>query len=436
MNDDFRKSITRRAAIRTIGGVSAGALAAQAAAFRAQAMPRSPTGEPGPPHSTALSSPIIPKDPVPVDAPVNRAAWSPNLHAKAESFFVLDAVAHCYNHSEINKRDRSAASKTLDVSAAYHDWSTPARFRLTPEQYNRDWQPDETMDVMFLESPTDMILMQSVPIYGSYWDGLVSNEKGAYLKDKYPDRVLWYGAIDAFDSFENVRAKIDQLTAQGADGLKLYPTAINHVTKKTTSFFMDDEKVAFPIFEYARSKGVRNIGCHKLVGYTPNVPALGINDFYKAAAQFPDITFHIVHGGWMLIEETAELMRARPNVTAMLEGPMIWPHYDRAAYDHMWSVLMKKVDVDRLIYASTSPNQHPYWIINDFVDYEPPKGAGFRMTHEDKAKILGLNLARYQGIDVKRREAKLRNDKFWRARSQKGYREPYIVQRTEPTVRA
>ena len=318
------------------------------------------------------------------------------------------------------------------MSVAYHDWSTPARFRMTSEQYNRDWQPEEVMDVMFLESATDMILMQSVPIYGSYWDGLVSNEKGAYLKDRYPDRVMWYGAIDAFDTFENVKAKIDQLAAQGADGLKLYPTTINHATKQAESFLMDDEKVAFPIFEYARSKGFRNIGCHKLVGYTPNVPALGINDFYKAAAQFPDLIFHLVHGGWMLVEETAELMRARPNVTAMLEGPMIWPHYDQAAYDYMWSVFMKKVDVDRLIYASTSPNQHPYWIINDFVDYVPPVGSGVRISDADKAKILGLNLARYHGIDVPAREAKLPQDRFSQARDQNGYREPYIVQRSTP----
>ena len=91
---------------------------------------------------------------------------------------------------------------------------------------------------------------------------------------------------------------------------------------------------------------------------------------------------------------------------------------------------MKKVDVDRLIYASTSPNQHPYWIINDFVDYEPPKGAGFRISDRDKAKILGLNLARLHGIDVKKREAKLRLDKYSRARRMNGYREPYLVQRS------
>ena len=78
-------------------------------------------------------------------------------------------------------RGKSAA-KGLDVTSAYHEWSTPARYRLTADQYNRDWQPEETMDVMFLESATDMIVMHSVPLYAQFWDGLVSNEKGAFLK--------------------------------------------------------------------------------------------------------------------------------------------------------------------------------------------------------------------------------------------------------------
>ena len=128
MNDDFREAITRRAALRGIGGVSAGLLAAQAAASRAQTVVGTPTGEPVRARSATPGSPIIPQDPVPAGAPVNHAAWSSRLHAKAESFFVLDAVAHCYNHSDINRRDRGAASKSLDVSVAYHDWSTPARF--------------------------------------------------------------------------------------------------------------------------------------------------------------------------------------------------------------------------------------------------------------------------------------------------------------------
>jgi len=243
---------------------------------------------------------------------------------------------------------------------------------------------------------------------------------------------LWYGAVDAFDTLEHSRDKIAQLVDQGCDGIKFYPTRLNDRTGTAENWFMDDEKLAFPLFEYAQSKGIRHLATHKVIGYSADTyPALGINDYYEAAARYPDMTFHIVHGGWSLLEETAELMRARPNVTAVLEGPLLWPQYDMAAYNDMWAAWMPKVNVEQIIYASTSPNQHPYWIINDFVEYEPPAGAGFRFTPADKAKILGGNLARLHGIDIAKREREIAGDKFARAKAKNGYREPYVVQRTE-----
>jgi predicted TIM-barrel fold metal-dependent hydrolase len=357
--------------------------------------------------------------------------WHPSPHPMAERIFVIDGVAHCYNHADWNRRIPRAANAALDTSYKYHADSTPERYRMTPAQYNRDWQPEEVMDVMFLESNTHMICMHSTPIYDYNWDGLVSNEKGAYLKGKYPDRVLWYGAIDMFDTFENIKAKIDQVAQQGCDGIKFYPTRVNLLTKQPEGWFMDDVKRAYPVFEYLRAKGMRNLATHKLVGYVDGkTPALGINDYYKAAADFPDINFHIVHGGWLLFDETAELMRQRPNVTAVLEGPMLWTIYDKAGFDKMMDVFMRKVDIDRVIYASTSPNQHAYWIVNNFFDYAAPPGAKWKITEEQKAKILGGNLARYHGIDMAARRAKIAADKFSLAVRKNGLREPYIVQRT------
>jgi predicted TIM-barrel fold metal-dependent hydrolase len=284
---------------------------------------------------------------------------------------------------------------------------------------------------MFLESHTDMMVMHSTPIYDVFWDGLISNEKGAFLKDKYPDRALWYGAVDLFDPLDAVKEKIDQLVSQGADGIKLYPTRTNLQTQQSEGWFMDDKKQAFPVFEYLQSKGVRDVATHKLVGYTgPKTAALGIDDYYEAAAAFPDLTFHLVHAGWLLFEESAELMRQRENVTAVLEGPMLWGIYDPENFNKMMSVFMSKVDIDRIIYASTAPNQHPYWIVNSFFDYQPTKSAGFSISDDQKAKILGGNLARYHGIDIDARRALLAKDKYSQAKAANGLREPYIVQRS------
>ncbi len=361
---------------------------------------------------------------------VAQAEWSPAPHPMAERMFVIDGVAHCYNHAEYNRRIKRAAANSINTTHSYHVSTTPERYRLTHDQWSRDWQPDEVMDIMFLESHTDMMIMHSVPMYDLYWDGLVSNEKGASLKGRYPDRVLWYGALDVFEPLEVIKANADQLATQGADGIKIYPTRINLQTRQPEGWLMDDEKRAFPVFAYLRSKGFKHVAIHKLVGHVgPATAALGIDDIYKAAAAFPDLVFHLVHAGWQLFEETAELMRQRQNVTAVLEGPMLFPLFDMKTFHQMMSVFMTKVDIDRLIYASTAVNQHPYWIINSFFDYQPPDGAAFKITESDKAKILGANLARYHGIDIAAQRKKIAGDKWSLAKTANGLREPYIMQR-------
>lgn len=363
--------------------------------------------------------------------PSHYTDWSPKPHPMAAETFVLDGVAHCYNHATWNRRYPRAARTTMDTSYKYHFDSVPAHFRMTPEQYDRDWQPEEVMDVMFLESPTDMISMHSVPMYSTNWDGLVSNEKGSYLKGKYPKRVIWYAAIDMFDTFDNITKKIDQVMAQGADGLKFYPTGTDPTTRKPMSWMMDDEKLAFPVWDYAQSKGMKHIAVHKLSGWVAGkTPALGINDLDKAAGRFKDINFHIVHAGEYLFEQQVELMRKHDNITAVMEGPMLFALYDKDFFDGMMEVFMQKLDVNRMIYASTSPNQHAYWIVNHFFDYQPPKGASWKVTDEQKAKILGLNLAAYHNLDAKALKAAAKTDKYGRYVAKNGYREPYIVQRT------
>ncbi|MDX2141767.1 MAG: amidohydrolase family protein [Rhodospirillaceae bacterium] len=359
------------------------------------------------------------------------ADWSPQLHPMAEGTFVIDAVAHCYNHAAWNRRRKRLGIASINTTYNYHVSCTPERFRLTPEQWERDWQPDEVMDLMFYESHTDMMIMHSTPIYDMYWDGLVSNEKGSYLKGRYPDRVLWYAALDVFAPLDEIKAKTAQLAQQGADGIKVYPTRLNPGTNQPEGWLMDDEKKAFPIFEDLRAKGFKHVAVHKLVGHVgPATAALGIDDIYKAAEAFPDLVFHLVHAGWQMFGETAALMKARPNVTAVLEGPMLFPLFDMKTFNEMMNVFMTQVDIDRLIYASTAANQHPYWIVNSFFDYQPPEGAAFKVTEADKAKILGGNLARYHGIDIAAQRRKIAGDKWSLAKAANGLREPYAMQRS------
>jgi hypothetical protein len=221
-------SVGRRKALKTLGGIGAAALSSSAGG---------------------------------VSPAVAQAGWSADPHPMAERLFVIDGVAHCYNHAPYNRRIKWASVNSINTTHRYHVACTPERYRLSQEQWERDWQPDEVMDIMFLESHTDMMVMHSVPMFDLHYDGLVSNEKGAYLKGNFPDRVLWYGALDLFDSYDVIKAKADQLIDQGADGIKFYPTRINVETNAPESWLMDDEKLAFPVFDYYRARALNILRC-------------------------------------------------------------------------------------------------------------------------------------------------------------------------------
>ena len=363
---------------------------------------------------------------------VANASWDPKPRESSEDIFVIDGVVHCYNHDLSNYRFPARIAEGASYGYDVHARLTPEPFRLSPEQWLHDWQPEETAEQIFLESDTDMMCMHSVPLFSHYKDGLVTNSKGAYLKAKYPDRVFWYAAVDIFDDLDTIYRTIDWVASQGADGLKLYPRRINPITQEHEWWFMDDAKRVFPVFEYAIERNIKHIGTHKLIGHTgPETPFMGVEDFIGAAEAFPEAYFHIVHAGWKLMDETVEIMNRYENITAVLEGPMFWPRLDRQQFDKLITDFITRVDIDRVIYATGAALLHPYWILNDFLDYQPPSDSGVTITNEMKAKILGKNFANLHGLDIAAQKKKLENDKFAQIRKEDGLREPFINQRIE-----
>lgn len=358
--------------------------------------------------------------------------WTPTPSPDRDDYFIIDGVVHCYNHSPVNYRDPAKAGKADAGGYAYsvHAAINPPPYQLTSAQWARDWQPEEVAEQAFLESDTAMICMHSVPLFTSYFDGLVSNAKGAYLKSRYPDRVRWYAGIDIMDDPVKVFRLIDQVAQQGADGIKLYPYRVNLDTGRPEWWYMDDEVRAFPVFEYAISKGIKHIATHKLIGYEGDkTPYMKTRDFANAAKAFPEAWFHIVHAGWLFGDETIDIIKRFDNVTAVMEGPMFWAAFDVPKFTQLLSSYLNQVDLSRIIYASAAANQHPYFVTRAILDYEPPKGADFKFGAHEKRKIMGENFAAIHGIDVAAQRKRIAGDKFEQIKKANGMREPFSVQR-------
>ncbi len=352
--------------------------------------------------------------------------------SKPPSGFIIDAVAHAYNFDLNNYYNRASP---IAGAYNYHLICNPPEHRLTVEQWAHDWQPEEFIDTMLLESTTDLVCMHSVILTDFTRDGLVTNAKGAYLKKHYPDRVIWYAGLDLSQSREQVIALANDVVAQGADGIKLYPRGLNQTTKKVTGWHMDDQKVAFPIIDHLRDLGVKHVAVHKLLEYDDEPlrekSYYGINDIAGAAKRYPDLTFHLVHAGWALVENTVLLMREYPNVTAVLEGPMLWAIIDPPRFDSFLYTLMTNVGVDRLMYSSAATGPHPRWVIEAFERHTPFSGTdpSFTLTQADRDAIMGGNFARLHGIDIPGRRIAIADDRFSRYRAEHGLRRPWTASR-------
>src|SRR5207237_6315598 len=62
-------------------------------------------------------------------------------------------------------------------------------------------------------------------------------------------------------------------------------------------WFLDDEKIAYPMLEKARKTGVRRFCVHKGLPLGPVADYNHPRDLIKAAKDFPDIDFLVYHAG-------------------------------------------------------------------------------------------------------------------------------------------
>lgn len=219
--------------------------------------------------------------------------------------FIIDGVCHPYNFSRENQRGRFGQIFT-DILWSFHPLVNPPSNQLSQDAWQRDWPVDEFVETMLLESETDLLCVHSTPIYDAYVDGLVSVEKGAEAKRKYPDRVIWYATADIFKGDEALASLEYQIKELGADGIKLYPA--QYYQGRTRYWQMSDYTLAFPVFELAEKLGLRNIAVHKALPLGPvATDSMRIDDIGHAAGAFPELNFQIVHAGFMFMDETKML---------------------------------------------------------------------------------------------------------------------------------
>ena len=350
-----------------------------------------------------------------------------------EAFFVFDAQLHYVgagydpDNEEANRRGAVSKQGLLRLRSSARRLNP----KLASDRHTMaDLSWENFVKEVFLDSETDVGLISTPP--GPYpQEAVVPPKEMTHIRDEInritqSRRMLAHGLITP----QLGQADLDFMDQQAAslkvDAWKGYtgaaPKGFDH------GWFVDDEKIAYPMLERARKLGVRRVCLHKGLPLGPVADYNHPRDVIKAAQDFPDLDFLLYHAGLLSVPAMSQsanirwttefcqmkkrapgigniymelgstfgqLVTTNPTVCAHLLGQII----DAFGADHvLWGT-------DSIWYGS------PQWQIEAFRRFEIPpalveKHGYAPLARPVKEQIFGLNAARVFGVDVnaKRRE--------------------------------
>ncbi len=335
---------------------------------------------------------------------------------------VIDGVAHGYNLDPSNFVGGPRAAKFARTAyELLHKSLSPAddpRYTLREQQFVRTCDPELLASCLFEESQTDLAVYHAPQLVAFFKDGGSPMSTGKHAAELAPGRMYFYGSVYPFDTARAIDELDQQIEENGIIGLKFYPNDL--YDGQLRSFRMDDEKIAFPIFEHALKRGIRSIAIHKAVilGPLPQPNFLKdfrLDDIEVAALTFRKLNFEIVHGGWAFLEDTVMLAQVFRNVYVNLEGPSAFLNFAPRRFAHLMGSLMQAGAEDRIIWATGAMAVHPRPLIEKFWKFEIPEdlieGYGYpQLTSEVKRKVFAENFARMHAMNVQELVAAIPND--------------------------
>ncbi len=294
---------------------------------------------------------------------------------------------------------------------------------------------------VFVDSETDVGVISGTPA-----GVLLPVEGMAATRDLVNElarskRALSQAIVDPRDPPGSPKA-IDSLEHQVRDlktaALKCYTYSGN--------WWLDDERVSYPMLAEASRLGVRLVNVHKGLpasifplaaqAFPDSDAYVHTRDLPKVARDWPRLTFCVYHSGYFFdgsgISEFVRVLegmdrRSRRNIRAeigtafalaFLAGP------DQAA--HLVGQLLKTLGPRRILWGTDSVFWgSPQWLIDAFKALEIPPSMqeqfGYPpLTKRTKRRILGLNAARLYGIDPRARRRAIASDRFTALRAEQG----------------
>lgn len=287
---------------------------------------------------------------------------------------------------------------------------------------------------MFLDSDTSMAVITGLPAKTDDQNVLTPNEMietrtqiNGIARSK---RLIAHGLFSPDLGKVNLDEMHHQAEELKPEAWKGYPG--QPLADGSVGWWMDDEKVAYPFYEYSKKIGIKNICVHKglpLPGW--ELDHSSPRDVEKAAKDFPGMNFLIYHAGFKgvrdampavqddfktvtdipWISDLCAMRKRNPKMTNVYMdlgttfGMTAITQPKLCAY--MLGLMIRDFGEDHVLWGTDSIWWgSPQWQIEAFRRLQMPddlmKRFGFKpLTDRVKEKIFGLNSARVYGIDVK-----------------------------------
>lgn len=378
------------------------------------------------------------------------------------AYFVFDVQTHYvgtqYDPADAEAHRKGAVSKQALLSLRRHIREAGLNPKLKDDRGTMDdlsWK--NFVKEVFLDSETAVGLISTPP--GPYpSEAVVPPAEMAHIRDEInrvagSQRMLAHGLATPQLGAADLDFMAMQAETLRVDAWKCYTGSCPKGFDR--GWWMDDEKIAYPMLEQARKLKVKRVCVHKGLPLGPVPEYNHPRDLIKAAKDFPDMDFLVYHSGFrgtVSVEEvfaktgqipwTTEFCRMkqqRPDIANIYMelgstfAQLVTTHPTVCA--HLLGQIIEAFGADHVLWGTDSIwYGTPQWQIEAFKRFQIPDQLIEQhryqpLTRQVKERIFGLNAARVFGIDAKAKRNAVPPDSLSRLRMS------YLEEGPEPSHR-
>ena len=364
------------------------------------------------------------------------AADAPAFRSRSgDPYFIFDVQLHyvgtAYDPSDA-ERARGGVSKSALLGLRRNARRlNPALAADRGTLADLSWQ--NFVKEVFFDSETAVGLISTPP--GPYpQEAVVPPKEMTHIRDEInrvtqSRRMLAHGLITP----QLGQADLDFMDQQAAtlkvDAWKGYTGAAPKGFDR--GWFVDDEKIAYPMLERARKLGVKRICLHKGLPLGPVADFNHPRDMVKAARDFPDLDFLAYHAGLLRVPtggdtpdipwttEFCDMVKKAGLRNIYMElgstfGQLVTTNPTACA--HVLGQIVGAFGADHVLWGTDSIwYGTPQWQIEAFRRFEIPPALAEKhgyapLTRAVKEQIFGLNAAKLFGVDVNAKRNEIPKD--------------------------